>query len=585
VRYALPFAVFAAVCTTACAIADGWRSFANSATSNDHHGFQPGAHQVAAGDFDNLEVLTASDAGAFVVARHRDAGSVTIALRSLELSGGCDVVGTDYRIIENTDATLSEVIVLDDPDGDGRGTLTFIDNHCKPLLEPLTDAMLPDAYYFSDKFLVRADSRLLVIEPHKKNVDVIATQLHAIYQRTIAFFPEAVLAIPAFFVDGGTFRALDSGSVAYSYGTNVTEVVVNVSLDNYSVTEFFIVDNGQLVMISAAGAVSIAADVCGVHYVDDEHIGYRQPCNNGMLKVSDTSSNLFKSIPLDPIGDQVLAIDVDILRPSALFTRPSSDGGPGREIWLRVEGGIPQRVATNATWISSPFTPYPPMLFRDASGILHGVFSAIVDSDGSTGRLVYMNQPLAPVAGDAGVDTSALDLQTVAERVPSTEPFSPYDQQIAKFDGNVGDYVDPFDSTGQVIASGVPASAKAYSYRAGYDLLLANFANGSGTLGMLPTNKEASTPGASSRSVTWLGEQVSLGKFEYFNEMSAVSYIDRWSPTRGSGRLVSHDLDYLSDAYLADHVRDKVEITRPWIGVVYAIAEGDSQGIWARHAN
>ena len=67
--------------------------------------------------------------------------------------------------------------------------------------------------------------------------------------------------------------------------------------------------------------------------------------------------------------------------------------------------------------------------------------------------------------------------------------------------------------------------------------------------------------------------------------MSAVSYIDRWSPAGGSGRLVSHDLDYLSDVYLADHVREKIEITRPWIGVVYAIAEGDSQGIWARHAN
>ena len=582
-RSALPFTAFAAVCTTACGIADGWRNFGNSVTSSDHHGFQSSAHQVAAGNFDNLEVLAASDVGAFVVARHRDSGSVTIALRSLELSGGCDVVGTDFRINENTDPALNEVIVLDDPDGDGRGTLTFVDSHCTPLLEPLADAMLPDAYYYGDKFLVRADSRLLVIEPHQQSIDAIAAKLDGIDQRTHAFFPEAVLGNPAFFVDGGTFRALDSGAVAYSYGTHVTEVVANVSLDNYSVTEFFVVDNGLLVVVSAAGVTPIATDVCGVHFVDAEHIGYRQPCNSGTLKVCDTSSNLFKWAPVDAMGDQVLAVDVGIT--SALFTRPSSDGGPGREIWLRVDRGIAQQLANHATWISSPFTYYPPNLYRDASGIMHGVFSAVVDSDGSTGRLVYLNQPLAPIAADAGVDTSALDLQTVAERVPSAEPFSPYDLQIADFDGNVGDYVDPFNSTGQVIASGVPASAKAYSYRAGYELLLAKFANGSGTLGMLPSNQSSAYPGTGSRSVTWLAEQVGLGKFAYFNEMSAVSYIDRWSPAGGSGRLVSHDLDYLSDVYLADHVREKIEITRPWIGVVYAIAEGDSRGIWARHAN
>jgi len=184
---------------------------------------------------------------------------------------------------------------------------------------------------------------------------------------------------------------------------------------------------------------------------------------------------------------------------------------------------------------------------------------------------------------------------TQAEGVPIPWVEDPYHFQLAHFDGNVGDFLDPFPS-GPAIAHGVPADLSAYSTSDGtYMALLADYQSGKGRLGMMPANSKVTSPltvqddhlvsTAATRTIRWLASDVAMGTFRVYDRMSAVGYIDQWDVERGAGRFVVHDIALDADYFLSDSVRQQFEVLWPSIAVVYAVADGERQGIWFQKAH
>jgi hypothetical protein len=280
-----------------------------------------------------------------------------------------------------------------------------------------------------------------------------------------------------------------------------------------------------------------------------------------------------------------------------MFTRPSSDETPGKEIWFRKKNGDSQQLINGVAWLDessgSNGMGFPYILTRP-DGTLRGQLAAIVDADGSSGRLVGCNPQWDMNQTDGGAVGADARLLTLAEGVPIPWIADPYYFQLAHYDGNVGDFIDPFPS-GPAIAHGVPVNLLAYSTSdSTYMALLADYQSGKGRLGMMPATRffgpltvdgGAFVSSNVTRTIRWLASDVALGSFVFSVMMNTVSYIDEWDVDRGAGRFVVHDISLDADYVLADSVREQQNIDWPWEGVIYAVADGERQGIWAQEAH
>jgi len=622
----LHFTGLVGMCSTACSIGSGLTNFADNISTPDYHTFQAHAKLVASGNYDHLAYISGPSIGAVIVARHIDGPNITIALRPLDGSAGCDVAGTDFRIhspdLDSSQQPIDhtgEVVVLDDPDGDGRGTLSFVDGRCALLGNPISDAAFPEAAYTNDRFLLRSDVRLLAVEPRAGSIEVLAENLQQIddeWTYSAWHLHYVTHFAPAWFIASGEFAALDdSGHVAFRYGSQVTEVVLGNDANDYLIN-----DGGQLIEATPDGGYKYATDICGLHGVQFTYVGYRSPCAGGPLRVTSLSGAVVQSVAIDATGDEVLAFDGDFTNPTAFFTRPPSDGSYGKELWFRDAGAAPRKVAAGVAWINRDPSLFPATwMARQTDGSLSGSLLAIVDSDGVSGRFVNWYPGANIVNSDGGIGGGATDqlLSKGALRVPVTQFPNPSLYQLTNYGGETGDFDDPFIG-GAVIAQGVPADLRAYKFKSdslalweevaspapkfgpaipeSSDMLalLANVASNKGRLGLLAamnamatktTDTGISYTASVPRPIHWIASDVLLGGFRFYYKMNALGYIDQWDEQRGAGRFVVHDLDLDSDMVLSDSVRQQFDIWWPWVGVVYAVADGDRQGIWAQQAD
>jgi hypothetical protein len=85
---------------TACGIGEGIKNFANNHKADVYDGFVPNASLVSKGNYERLLEYDWNDAGRkIIVARHRDAGTTTVALRALGGSVVWDVPGNGFLVI------------------------------------------------------------------------------------------------------------------------------------------------------------------------------------------------------------------------------------------------------------------------------------------------------------------------------------------------------------------------------------------------------------------------------------------------------------------------------------------------------
>lgn len=568
-----------ALLAVGCDIAKGHGSLANA---SGFLGFHP-PMRVTEGDYAGLQFLQWRTAGVHViVARHRTGNATTIAVRTFDGSLACDVPGTDFTVawpVADTDAS-GEIAVLDDPDDDGVGTLAFYDRSCTQLGASIDSATLPITVPNRDRFLVTAGSRLLAVEPRAASVEVLAEHLQQIDSRVYLARPDAeqVRAFAAWFIDGGQFAALDDdGYVVFRQGEQVTEVA---DIGDDSVKQFLLDDGGQLRLAPATETIAYAMDVCGLRAVGSDahgpYVEYRSPCVNGPLRVGQVIGGKFESAVIDSAADSIVAFDGDFTNPSSMFTRPSTSASAGRELWLRVSGAATEKLAGGVAWTAQGY------IYRLVDGSLGAHLLALVDANDSSGRLVKFNPDWSWNAPDAGFVNEDRVLLTEAEGVPLTPLMDPYYYQLAHFNGTTGDFVDPFPA-GQVIAQGVPADLGAYdTSNSSHTALLANYQSGTGRLGMMASLGAGGVPAAAGpRSIQWLAENVAARSFQFYSELPAIGYLDEWDPTRGAGRFVVHDIDTNIRYTVDEAVREQHSVSWPWVGVIYAIAAGDRQGIWS----
>ena len=585
---------------TACGISEGINNFANNLKKDEYHGFSA-PDLVSRGNYEQLRLYDWRAGGRyFIVALHRNAATTTVAIRALDGSVTCDVPGTNFSLdwpsaddAGNCIEQSGEIVVLDDADADGIGSLTFYDQNCAQLGDSIAEASLPAATYDHDRFFVRSGTRLLAVEPRGAGIVVLAEQLEQLgsYKSKLMSNGTSLVA-PTWFIDGGQFAALDeSGKVTMRYGSQATEVV---SVD---ASDYLIDDGGRLLLATQAAATTYATDICRLRdMLDKGYVEYRSPCSDGPLRVAAINGPNLQTVAIDLNADHVFAFDLDFVNPAAMFTRPSSDGTPGNEIWFRNKNGDSQQLINGVAWVDESIggQGYPDIGTR-LDGTLRGKVAAIVDADGVSGRLVETNPTWNMNQVDGGVVNANERVLTQAQGVPIPWTRDPYYYQLAHFDGNVGVFIDPFPS-GPAIAHGVPADPNAYiTSNDTYMALLADYQSGTGRLGVMPANPTSLTgltldagvfvSSNATRTISWLASDVALGSFEYYDQMNAIGYIDQWDGDRGAGRFVVHDFGLDADYNLADSVREQFAVSWPWVGVVYAVADGDQQGIWAQKAH
>lgn len=587
---------------TACSISEGINSFANNLKKDEYHGFAA-ANLVSPGDYEHLLEYDWNQVGRrLIVARHRDGTTTTVAVRALDGSVACDVPGTAYLVkwpslddAGNRIEASGEIIVLDDPDGDGIGTLTFYDEHCGQLGDSMADVSMPAASYKGDRFFVVSGTRLLAVEPRVAGIEVLAEKFEQLGSvKADSTSTSVSIKYPTWFIDGGQFAAVDeAGKVTLRSGSQVTEVVY---VDE---SDYLIDDGNHLLRATQTAVMTYATGICDLRdMLDKGYVEYRSPCPGGPLRIAAFNGPTLQSVAIDANADHVLAFDGDFDNPAAIFTRPSSDGAPGSEIWFRNKKGNSQRFINGVAWVdeSSRFGNLGSAYIGTRSdGTLHGQFAAIVDADGVSGRLVGSNPTWDMNQDDGSAGSADERLMTQAEGVPIPWDADPYYFQLAHFDGAVGDFIDPFPS-GPAIAHGVPLDFSAYStWNDTYLALLADCQLGKGRLGIMPASPSAIGPltvdaGAfvnsnATRTIRWLASDVALGSFSFYEQMNAIGYIDEWDVNRGAGRFVVHDIGLDADYALADSVREQFGVNWPWVGVVYAVAEGERQGIWSQKAH
>lgn len=587
---------------TACSIGKGISSFAENIKKDEYHGFVPTATLLSKGNYDRLVVYEwiAADHNR-IVARHRDAAVTTVTILAIDGSEVCDMPGTDFFVVPPNEAPVGseihmtgEVAVLDDADGDGIGSLSFYDDNCVPLGGPIERASLPEAVYGQDRLLIRSGPRLLAVEPRGAGVQVLAENLEQLdHKLTFASAGYVMLRLPTWFIDGGQFVALDGlGKATMRYGSRVTEVVY---IDE---SDYLIDDGGRLLWATPTAATTYAPNICDLREgLTSGFFEYRSPCPDGPLRVTALNGPILQSVAIDTIADHVFAFDLDFDNPAAMFTRPSSDGNPGKEVWFRNKNGESQQLINGVAWVDENSGLGFPTIATGADGALHAQLSAIVDADGGRGRLVRCNPDWNMNVVNGGPVSTDERLLTQAEGVPIPWVGDPYYLQLAHFDGNVGDFIDPFPS-GPAIAHGVPADLAAYSTSSDTHMALLgdyDYQTGKGRLGILPANPKSNAgltldggvfaSSNTTRTIRWLASDVAMAGFKFYDSMSAVGYIDQWDANRGAGRFVVHDTDLDADYILSDSVREQLPTTWPWLGVVYAVADGERQGIWVQKAH
>ena len=598
-RERVSFLVLLSLLATACSIGEGINNFANNLKKDEYHGFSPTPSLVSQGNYEGLALYDWSAAGRrIIIALHRDAATTTIALRAFDGSVSCDMPGTNFSYswpnVDDAGNRIEQsgaIVVLDDPDGDGIGTLTFYDQNCVQLGDSIPDASLPNATYDHDRFLVRAGARLLAVEPRGAGIEVLAEALEQLGGTKIEFTqPGPYLTPPTWFIDGGQFAALDnSGKVTMRYGSQVTEAVY------VDASDYLVDDGGHLLLATQAVASTLATGICGLHdMIDKGYVEYRSPCPDGPLRVAALNRAVLQSAAIDVNADHVFAFDLDLDKPAAMFTRPASDGTPGKEIWIRKKNGDTQQLINGVAWLDESSGGLGiPYITAGPDGTLRGQLVAIVDADGASGRLVGCNPQWDMNQTDGGAVGADARLLTLAEGVPIPWIADPYYFQLVHFDGSVGDFMDPFPS-GPAIAHGVPSNLSAYSTsNSTYMALLADYQSGKGRLGMMPATRYfgalnvdggALFSSNATRTIRWLASDVALGNFVFSVTMNTISYIDQWDVDLGAGRFVVHDISLDADYVLADSVREQLNIDWPWEGVIYVVSAGERQGIWARKA-
>ncbi|HEY5959280.1 MAG TPA: hypothetical protein VIV60_22135, partial [Polyangiaceae bacterium] len=502
--------------------------------------------------------------GAVVVGFRYQEDGPHLRMQPFEGGEGCNV-GRAYRcIVFNRLPNEPQLIAyLDEIGPDNRGTLYFTNHDCQVVYGGIEDAELPARLFDSPPgFVVLAGDKLLDIDPFRKKTRVIDDHV-----RNWSGAPDATNPTPMWYVADGQLVVLDeTRQERLRIGHDVSEVVFEASDPTRGL---FLVDGGSLTRYSEATGAEpqlVADGVCGVS-LGSYGVSYYSPCADRTLVVHDIDRDSKFEIDSGVIGLLYAQLrnrsDGSGLDVEAVYTKASSTDEGYQDLWLKQVSEPPQIWQRRlGRFIAATTGPNPTL-------------TAIVDSDGNTGRLmrvdsegehtictgVSLSNAVSPVAGGWMLVTDLVDGYGNLTLVSTTGEKKVILAHVRAGSSPKAPVRDP-DLTGITDQSYFNLSA--YSIPDDQD---------QPTIALLD-------PARLDSPIT-LGKSVPESKFGFFKNMTAVGYLDSFDPEADTGTLTVYQTRIGATSVVSKNVNDFAELLWPYEGVIYSVKQGDNYSTWA----
>ncbi len=554
------FLIIGAFGVTACnvgsKIGNGITDFGNNLANPDLITVGGPGVRVAQGHFSSPIVDPWDDNGPVIVAFEFKDDGPHLAMRPLDGGGaGCDTGLAYSSIVRDKLDNLTQLIAYEEAaDGDGYGTVHFVDHHCKEYGDPPANAKLPTMLYQDPPgYLIEARNQLLVFAPWNNKTTVLALDV-TWWQKWPS--PDGAVAV----ISGGHFKIFDAQQRQVSdIGTSVTRIV---GLPGSS-GSFALVDGARLLTyqsVSDTSPVEVASDACEPTPDSSGCLFFFSPCAGRNLQCYRADSK--QTIAIDSgvqslVSSRSQSTDGRI---AALYTKTNSQDN-SNDLWLYTTGESPQLVLPK---FSRLYSWTPPAAEVDA----------LVNADSDTGQALRHTPSADTVIADAVSVNFSQGL-------------------LANFDvaRSVGDLYGPVQlgQTPVKVASGVPyvshqdtiVTSKNDATVSYGKAALTGATDAVGDLTLLRYPPTSSDGPDSPRVVA---SQVPMLHYRFFEFMNALTYTDGWDSQNGIGNLNLYELDLDARTFISDQVREFQEVIWPWVGVMYVVPDGERAGIWVARA-
>jgi hypothetical protein len=555
-----------------CNLGQGYVDFGKDVSQPENVVIDSPGKKISDGQISGMLVDPWGDNGAVVVGfRYLDDGP-HLRMQPFDGSKGCNV-GRAYRcIVFNRLPNEPQLIAyLDDvADQSGRGTLNFTDHSCNIAYGGIKNAELPSRLFDSPPgFVVAAGDQLLDIDPYRKKTRVIADKVSTWSGPGTPDNP-----IPIWLIANGQLVVLDQNrQEALRLGKDVTEVVFMAADPTQGL---YLVDGGSLTRyVEATGTQPkiLANDVCGAS-LGAFGVSYYSPCGERKLVMQDPDKGTKYEID-SGVGRLLFAqprttadgtrTDID-----AIYTKASTTDAGYEDLWLKLIGEEPRIWQHRlGRFISGTAGPSPTLL-------------AIVDSDGSTGRLLSVDstgeQTLCegvsvayPVEANAG---GWLLLTNVSNGFGTLIWLNAAGERKTVVDRlAIGGVVKVPEKGGPngTDYSGITDDSY-YNLRA----FLTDIVDGAGSITLFdPTKLD---------SLVKFGTRVPDGRFDFFKNMTAVAYLDDIDSKTGTGTLSLFQTRIGALTTVSKNALEYSELLWPYEGIIYTVLEGDKYSLWAARA-
>jgi hypothetical protein len=500
--------------------------------------------RVAEGRYSSPNVVGPRSGQAYVSAFVMD-GSGDLLLQNLEGKDSCRVgPAGSYQIATGAPGAVGFIVPYRDV-ANGYGRVSIIDQHCRPLIDPVEDASLPLSPPFAigdpPVLLIRTiEGDLLAVDPFSGTTELVTTDLAQI---GFSEGPDLVWTREA-----GQVVVRDTElREEFRFGEDVTEL----KLWGRAEVRAAYVQKGTLYVAKSDGSkpVAVANDTCAPEFPAGWNgfgLSFFSPCEKRTLVLFELFDRRNRS---DEPRRYVL-------------------GGPAAE---RTEGN-PSITLGDETYVFFVTNEDPDALL----GTLHGgVLGGPYETIGERSNLQVQSR------GNGSFRT-IVDRGDLGGRLVDWRPGQPVSVQaenvrtfnaqfaLAAFDGTTGEAIALDETASYTIAKGVPVNG----YRAGVagQAILSDFRDDVGTL------LAATETGA----YETIAERVGIGGFSFIETLGAVAYLRDHEQRDGVGTgilgiRVLESADTFEAGTRADSMR---EVIWPRTALLYTVPEGPSRGIW-----
>jgi hypothetical protein len=512
--------------------------------------------KLADGRYSNLELDGSLETGGYVLAKRYDLEEQALSVISFVGDGQCEVspMAAFQRVSSRVDVALPGLVAYQRTRSDsGIGDVEFIGFDCAPKLQKVPDASLPDV-----PFPRSAPEGMLTLSEDGtlSYIDVVGERIVTAVEGVGSGRAESSYL---WTLENSVVKVYDASfSELASWGDNVSDLLILGADHDPSAA---IVDDAGLsfVDLETGEKTLIAADGCEPKSLGSNVIAYLSPCASRTLKLSVPGSLLLSS-------EDRVTIEV---ASNVIHHESSLADWKGKEselVYVKNEDASATTGQLHVLAINEdPEQATDRVLAENAFISGSNVF---LDWDGQTGRLMTL-------VYDESSGTSVVDdLSEVATDVAQLPGGSFLSDRgvLVSFDGEVGDLCVLTESESgyscALLGSKVPVQTQAVEEMSDAFAFVGDYDGTSGTAYLVIDGNARA-----------IGQDALPGTLRFLEEPRAVAYLAH-NGVPGTATLRAWLIDAELDLHVADRVSEYRELPWPSPGLLYAIPEGDTAGIW-----